>query len=590
MSESPQTQLQRVLEEAKQQSAQQAQRRAASTSTQNAAKEKKSAQKKINLSGNKFAEIFFDESLSPEEKRDAIAKEMSFDKESTKEENKKRLRDLEELKGYLMQKRTDMEKDLIALSDTDSFAEMHEMFVEMNTSLKEFDDSMEPLYEIINAVYSLRQEGPEAIYNMFREIEDDKAAETAKTEKIDELTKAIADQEQSIKDDKAQIILLGEDKKFFGKFGGTKAEAKAKIAELEEGLLTKQADLETAKELLQTTKDTPASQSAFPNHQAEKESLKELLNISSDEHRERRQRLTDAALGFVNTTEDRSESVLEHFTQLRDHLEKLGGANRGFQQGYAILTEASTLAAKSNKATRDELATAPAGETTVGKVQRESKKAEIEEFIAAADSTAVDTVKTYADLAEQSARIMTMTTANREQIAMTNELRTSGIAGVADGLSTALTIVDSAALNESAKLASSTIDSMNTRTNTRSMQESLRQAAGITETTEALNKAAEDLAAVRDVSKAVSDMTRENLKGVTEATARVKDLLGQVQVAVNDVRSANADAEVQQTAGTTGEFNESAGKKKSGNDAKKPAAAPKKPGSGLSDIASLGGK
>lgn len=546
MNDASQTKLQKLLADQSKATEARRQQRAPQASTTL----KRKTEKDYDLNNNTFAKIIFDENLTPEQKKEQVAKALTFDVNAPKEENQKRLKEFELFKEFLMSERQRMAQDIISLTDTDAFAEMHEMFNEMNGAIVEFDDSMKPLVDIIDAVYTLRQQGKEMTLNVYKEIQGDKTAEVEKQQKIEALQAELKAQEDGIRADDARIIEL-QDKKKFWIFGGPSTEEKQEIATLEAGLLTKKEEYDAKKKELQDTKTAPASQTAFVGFEQEKAHLRELLDISSDEHRERQKRLIDAAQNFVDTTAARGEQVLSHFSELGEHIDTLGDANRGIQSVYAILTEASTEAAKTNKSERDQLAVPGPGESQVSKLQREHKKADIEEHIKVANNTALDTVKTNADLVKQGARIMTMKDANQQQISKARELTSSGVASVAEGLSSVLTIVSAAALNESAELASNTVDLMEERTDVQSQQESLRLAAGISDQADELNRAVEGLAAYRDTAKVVRDTTEENLRMVKEENAKLADLIAATKEEIDEVRGIHADAEIQDTAPAT---------------------------------------
>jgi len=340
---------------------------------------KHETRKKFDMNNNTFAKITFSD-LSPEKKKEEIAKALTYDQSQSKEENQSRLKEFELFKEYLQSERQRMAQDIIDLTNTDAFAEMHEMFNEMNGAIVEFDESMRPLVEIIDAVWTLRQQGKEMTLDVFKEIQDDKEAQIKRDQEVAEKEAALAQIRAQVEADKREIYRLENNKRLFGLLSPSN-EDQAAAAALKDKKAQGEATLATQIQDLETLKTTPVSETKFAEFAQEKAKLRELLDISSDEHKDRQKRLIAAAQNFVNTTDERGEKVLDHFTGLGEHIETLGDANRGIQGIYAILTEASTDAARKNKGERDKLAVAAAEENKVEEMARTNKKADVEEFI-----------------------------------------------------------------------------------------------------------------------------------------------------------------------------------------------------------------
>jgi hypothetical protein len=480
-------------------------------------------QKNFDLNNNTFAKIVFNKELDPKEKRDAIVSALTFDKDAPKEENQKRLKEFENFKEYLQDERKKMALDIIELSDTDAFAELHEMFKEMSGALIEFDESLEPLTAILDAVYTLRMQGKEVTTDVIKEIKEDKEAQAKRDEELATAQASLTEKKEKFDANKKEINHLSTQKRFFGLFGGLKPEAEAGIKNLTEEQTTLEADIAAEQAALKELKESPLTETQFAEFAAEKEKIRELLDISSEEHKERQKRLVAAAQNFVNTTSERGERVLAHIGALGEHLDTLGDANRGITGIYSILSDASARANEQNRTVKDDLEIPPEGkeESNIEKTLRENKLKDVKEHIVASDRSTQDTKKTLADLTGQSSRIMTMKNANIEQITKARELTSSGVAGVADGLSSTLSIISAAALNESAEMARNTVDQMNDRTDRHSQEESLRQADSLSDQTDDLLKAIDRLSNYKETSKIVADTTQANLESAKAETERL---------------------------------------------------------------------
>src|SRR5262249_32079953 len=114
-------------------------------------------------------------------------------------------------------------------------------------------------------------------------------------------------------------------------------------------------------------------------------------------------------------------------------------------------------------------------------------------------------------------------------ISKTRQLHSSGVAGVADQLSTVLQAVSAAALGESSEMARMSLDRMNTKTQDLSQKEVIRLALGSAETNSEPNKAPAGLEQYGEVIRTATTITREGLK-------ETKDLLGKLEHAAQDVQ------------------------------------------------------
>lgn len=262
--------------------------------------EKSAADAKFaNIESNPFYKIVFADG-DPEEKKSAIAKALAYNLEDEKSDNKERLAAFELFKEWLMDQRKDMAQEIINLTDTDAFSELKDVFDEMNQGLLDFEKQMSPLTEILDAVYRLRMASDGTMFDVFREIKADQEEEARIAARREALDQKLKGCETSINDLEYEIADLYGQKSWFG-LGGTKKEALAKIALKERDLeeLRKEKDT-TADELENTVYDR---ESEFAEFAEEKRQLRELLDISSDEHKARQQALVDAANSFVNTAD-----------------------------------------------------------------------------------------------------------------------------------------------------------------------------------------------------------------------------------------------------------------------------------------------
>src|SRR5262245_45659925 len=82
-----------------------------------------------NVEANSFYKIMFSQALTPEQKREEVTKALVY--ASSREEMKQRLQEFEAFKEYLQAVREDMAKEIISLTDTETFSELKLVYDEL---------------------------------------------------------------------------------------------------------------------------------------------------------------------------------------------------------------------------------------------------------------------------------------------------------------------------------------------------------------------------------------------------------------------------------------------------------------------------
>ncbi len=496
-----------------------------------------SAKKFASIEENTFYKIIFSEG-DPEAKKSAIARELAYDLADEKADNKASLAAFELLKEWLMQQRKEMAQEIINLTDTDAFSELKDVFDDMNQGLLDFEQQMAPLTEILDAVYSLRMASDGAMFDVFREIQDDKAEEKRVALLRLEQDKRLADLTADIDTMRRETERLKLQKSWFG-LRGTKKSALLKIADIRVDVETKKSAIDDLIEEIENT--TSKRHSEFSEYADEKQKLRELLDISSEEHKARQQALVDSANAFVNTADTRSADVLQHLEGINDQIDRLGDSNSGLRSVYAIISEAVEDAETVNKRVRDSLLDGPENESNIAKMQRENSKMAVEDHVTAMTAAKVDTVSTFGDLTAESYRIKAMKDSNKGQVNKTRSLNSKGVAGVASRLSTVLQGVAMAALTESSEVAHMTLQRMNEQTNRMAQKEAIKNAMGISLENDALIKAIEELESYGKVARAATEISREGYTEMKEHLAELEKAARDVGEAVKEAVAVGAD-------------------------------------------------
>ncbi|WP_395021786.1 hypothetical protein [Dongia sp.] len=510
----------------------------AKQSTQAAAKKETAAEdaRFANIQANLFYKVMFDQATKPEEKRAQMAKILAY--EGTKEENRERIKAFELFKEYLQAQREAMAQEIIRLTDTETFAELKEVYDQLNGALIDFDNKMKPLTDIIDAVYTLRTNG--LTIEAFQEIIRDRRREADLAKQRDEKKKQFEALRGEVDTLNSDIAALGERRALFGLLGPNQ-ETREEIARKQQRLSVIGDNLgNLSGEIAALDKQVP-SESALGEFAEQKKKLRELLDISTDEHKQRQRELVDSAISFVNTAKTRVGSVRQHLTLMNEQVENLFDANNMMGTVYAIMNESIKDAGSENQKIRDALE-APAGdEDMITKMSREQKKMSVEQHMTMLDASATDTMATYSDLVSGAIRIKTMKDAVDQQAIRARTMHSQGISGVADRLSVVLQAVSSAALGEASAMAKDTLQQMAENTNKVAQKESIRIAMGIEEQNADLTKAIDDLGSYGEVVRAATNITREGLTEMRGKLAELKTLAESVTGDIHEAIAVNAD-------------------------------------------------
>src|SRR5690606_34798005 len=122
------------------------------------------------------------------------------------------------------------------------------------------------------------------------------------------------------------IARLNEDKGWFG-FGNVRKPAREQAAVLSLQLEDRQAEMASLAERIAQTPGELTPTSELAAYAEQKSRLRELLDISSEDHVKRQKDLVAAAQGFIQTTEARVGRVSDHFGQMDAQIGNLSEAN-----------------------------------------------------------------------------------------------------------------------------------------------------------------------------------------------------------------------------------------------------------------------
>ncbi len=415
-----------------------------------------------------------DTKLTSFEKQNAIAQALTFSRDH--DASKEYLKEFKQFNQLLQQEHKQVAQKITAISDMEIFSELNSVYDETFTGLISFEAKVKELTDIVDAIYTLRMKG--ITYDVLREIAKDKEADFKLASQRAEQEQTYKSLKHAIKDKTRQIALLEQDLTLFG-FGVVTRASRGKIALLKIDILEHNEELASLAEQMSQTPKEAVKQSNFAEYAAQKAKLRELLDLSPLQHKERHKEVVSAAQDFIRNCEERINRVTEHIETMNRHINSLGEANLTMREYYAIVNEATKIAEKQNKSLYLTLQTGESLESDSERSEREHRKHELELHLSAlADSTRHSNA-VVAELIQLGDRIQSMQAANEAQMERTRQLHNSsklGIAGLAGQLTSVIQAVSTAALGEASDLARISLEQMQQVTVSVREKEGVRQA------------------------------------------------------------------------------------------------------------------
>lgn len=506
--------------------------------------EKSTSKVNDQITTNPFFKVAMNQQVDPTERCNQVAELLVST--GDREQDRANVKAYEDFREWLSAQNTQLAKQTISLTNVDTMSELQSVIKDMNDDLLAFNDLMSPIMEIIDSIYQLRTSG--AVVDAFREIKQDEQRQEKISAEIDALEAKVAEADQAIvlaKESKAQASAK---RSLFG-FGGITSEGQAEIARAD----IKIADMNEAKAKyraeIEALKSSAPDASKLGDLAVHKDRLKELLDLSGEENRDRVIALRNAAAKFIETAEERTGSLREQFVDYKDQIERVVDTNSGMKRTYLILNEGMTAAEKRNAELRNGLV-AKEDESLLEKSTREEKVRNLDSHISKVKGQQGETLATAADLEQQAVRVNTMAQSAQQQIDTARTLNTQGVSATADRLAVVLSAVSGAALGEASAVAGDTLNAMRDSTNAVAQREVIRVAMGGDRVNEQLTQIADELAELGEVQRTATDISRnsmtemeERMKTLHESAASMRDSMRAYQAVAAESGGAVEEAE-----------------------------------------------
>ncbi|OCG14539.1 hypothetical protein A9G09_05710 [Gilliamella sp. wkB292] len=508
-----------------------------------------------NIQNNTFFKVIFSDNLSLEQKVQEVTQILEFT--DNKEIDREKVEEFDKFKEYLQSISEEMSKQRIEMTDTEVFAELQRVYADFNNDLNDFIDKIKPLTEITDALYNLRQNGETR--NALAQIKADQEWDDEKQAEKKQIQDEITNNDTLIAKLKEEIHTLEQDRIFFG-LGKIKAASKAKIASNQEKIAQLEQDIQNKNTQLANLEEEIKLRHAQRSESLDVEKLKELLNLTSDEHTLRQADMVESALKFVNQGKERFGAIRGHLEKMVKQIEGLSDNNGNMIQIYAIMNEATKQVEKVHRERRQELENKDVGDNLLESMKLEETRRNLDEHIDTVSTATVDTMQTYGELTTEAIKIRNMQAATKKQVESARAMHSRGIASVASQLSVVVTAVNSAAINEAQSMAGNTLAEMARVTNDIAKNEAIRIATGRDEINNDLEAMLQNLAEFGDTQREATEITRSALEtmraNLEEIEKMSKDVQGDTRefIAVTgDVLSEKSEAK-KETKNTTSPF------------------------------------
>lgn len=497
----------------------------------------------VEIKGNPFHKIIVDPTTSPEDKLAAMSSLLVFDKEKPDAENEQRLKDFVSFSEWLQGKRRELSIEMLKLNDTEAFAELKEVIDELGQGILGFNKKIQPFLGILDALHKMQTRGVKTTDLLAEIYQDNEDVDRLKKE-LGGYTREAGISESRIRGYGDHIADLKTETSWWTFGMKLKPSAQAEIFKTEARIEEeRQAGARLAEKIqgVQTQLATPR-ETQFGELSDVKESVRTLVDIASDEHRQRQRELNQAAADFVTSSEGRVSKVLTNIEAMNG---RIGSATTNTSRVlgiYAIMNDAIASAAEKNQGIAEGLKNPAEEEGLVAKMQREEKHEASLRHVKTIVGIKGDTIRMYDNLSKEKAELVGMQDANSQQIQATRYLHGSGIANMGMQLNAMITSLASAANGQSTKVAQELVDEMGNNAMIIRGKESLRTALSFGDVNDTLSNAIEAAAISAELMRNASTITGEALVQQRDLLDKVREGAEGIQQAIREGQQVYVDS------------------------------------------------
>ena len=448
---------------------------------------------------NPIAQII-ESDAAPEVQANQIAELLS------NEQAQENLEHLNSYKNLLQEQRKEDSRAVIDATDSEVFSDLKKTLNEMNQGVLDIRDQLEPFTRVVQALHTLNRNGKTS--SVVQEIIVDRRAAEERKRQVMLIQDSISRLNENIENE--------SDNKAFLFFGPIKGSSKAKIERF-------QSEIEKQKLKIEEIQSIEGPSTEFDDFIEEKEALAELLNIESEETQRKQKQLIETARRFIDNSDERMRAVLDKFDSMSGQIETLETNNYDHNHKYAIISDAQIKAISKNMEMVSLMKDIDENASQVQKLKAEKKLRDRQNLVEILNKSNNDTSKVSLELGRERIEIQTLKQSNSQQFEKAQMIQSSGIAGVASGLSITLQAVNRAANGESSEAALMAINEVRATSKDILENEMISNAQLGQEEAARIQEALVEIEQIGEVFAASTEMTRESLREVQLGVDEVQD-------------------------------------------------------------------
>lgn len=376
-----------------------------------------------------------------------------------KKSDQTRLTELTEFQDWALYQNKVLAQRVISLLDTTTEAELQSAYNDIVQGVNDYEDKVRPFVENLKSFYRLHVHGK--THDVVREIKDEEERKAQRAKERAEQEATLKNLAETIETKQKDNETLRQDRTFWG-MGGIRKEALEKISSNDAAIEEAKKEIERVSIALEQSLSTDNPQSALePELIQDKERLREFLNLSSEEHIRLKTDLLTTTNDYINDVETRVTAVLDKMNKGEKSTREALDATMKLRNIFAIMQEAVKGAKTKNSKIRSELQTETPEESEMDKVLREDELIAVENHVATLDMIGNSTISRLTELSAQSLSLKGRRDNKIQQIQKTRDVKTAGIATMANNVALTLDSLTNTSLSQAADVAESSINRMN---------------------------------------------------------------------------------------------------------------------------------
>lgn len=265
-----------------------------------------------------------------------------------------------------------------------------------------------------------------------------------------------------------------------------------------------------------------------PELAEQKKILRTFLDLKSDGNRQKQKDLISAAVKYVDTSDSRLKGIQSTLGNLGKHAEVMGDSNSSLRNMHLIMDEGIKDVIREDDKIRNEFINVDANESSIARMTREEKLAELNEHMTTTNEAAIDIANSIGGLTKHSVQIQTYRDTLRNEQASTKRLHLEGVSQMGEQLMSVISAISAAATTESRSLAANNFAKMSEQNQMILTQEVVKNASNIEIEANQISKLVgelEDYGQVLTASNQITAQGYDRMRSTVNAIRKVADVV-----------------------------------------------------------------